>query len=194
MLAAGTATAAVVALPDRPGRRRIAIVAGAPALAFAALAAVDLATGGDAHFSRSVLRAGGLDGLAQVVQRRLELSYDSLGRGVMPLLAAAAAIVLLWGFAARRRLLAPLEASPGLRAAALGALVAVVAGALANDSGPIILLVGTAYLALFAGYAWGVPSHVTDAVPILKTETTADSIERCVPPSSRPTPGASPEG
>ena len=35
-----------------------------------------------------------------------------------------------------------------------GATVAVVVGALSNDSGPIILLIGTSYLALGVGYFW----------------------------------------
>jgi hypothetical protein len=159
MLAAGTAAAAVLALGERPGRREIAIVVAAPALALAALAGVDLVTGGDAHFTRSVLRAGGLEELADTAQRRLELSYRSLGRGVTGLLVAVAVGALLVGVRYRRRLLAPLAGAPGLRAAAGGALVALVAGALTNDSGPIIVLIGTVYLALFAGYVQSVSSR-----------------------------------
>jgi hypothetical protein len=154
MLAAGTAAAAVTAVGERPGRLRVAIVLAAPAAALAALAVVDLATGGNAHFTRSVLRAGGFKEVADVAQRRLELSYRSLGKGLITFLVAIAVVALVWGVRSRRRLLAPLAASPGLRAGALGALVAVVAGALANDSGPIILLIGTSYLALAMGYFW----------------------------------------
>jgi hypothetical protein len=68
------------------------------------------------------------------------------------LLVAIAVIALIWGLRSRRRLLAPLSAAPGLRAGLIGAFVAVVAGALSNDSGPMILLIGTSYLALSAGY------------------------------------------
>ncbi len=152
MLAAGTAAAAVAALGERPGRRGIAIVLLAPVAALGALVALDLVTGGDAHLTRSVLRAGSLGDLADVAQRRVELSYNSLGRGIIWLLVAIATAAIVVGVRARRRLLAPLEGSPGLRAAMWGALVAVVVGALSNDSGPIILLIGTSYLALAAGY------------------------------------------
>jgi len=158
MLAAGAAAAAVLAVGERPGRREIAMVVAAPALALALLAGVDLVTGGDAHFTRSVLRAGGLDELADTAQRRLELSYESLGRGVTGVLVALATIALVVGVSVRRRLLAPLAGAPGLRAAAGGALVAVAAGALTNDSGPIIVLIGTVYLALFTAYVHSVAS------------------------------------
>jgi len=68
MLAAGIATAAVLVLGERAGRRRLVIVLVAPPLAIAALAALDLATGGNAHFTRSVLRAGGLHEPFELVQ------------------------------------------------------------------------------------------------------------------------------
>lgn len=154
MLAAGTAAAAVLAAGERPGRRGIAIVVAAPVLAVACLAAVDLVTGGDAHFTRSVLRAGGFEELADTGQRRLELSYESLGRGVTGVLVALAVTALILGVLARRRLLAPLAGAPGLRAAAVGAFIALVVGALTNDSGPIIVLIGSIYMALFAGFVW----------------------------------------
>jgi hypothetical protein len=152
MLAAGAAAAAVVALGQRPGRQRVAIVLAAPAAALAVLALLDIATGGDAHFTRSVLRAGGLSELADIAQRRFELSYYSLRRGIIWLLVAVAVIALVWGVRSRHRLLSPLARMPGLRAGLYGALVAVVVGAVSNDSGPIILLIGASYLALAAGY------------------------------------------
>ena len=152
MIAAGTAAGAVAALGERPGKLRIALVAAAPLVALGVLAVLDIATGGDAHFTRSVLDAGGLGELADIAQRRVELSYRSLTRGIIGLLVAVAVVALIWGVRSRRRLLAPLSATPGLRAGLVGAFVAVVAGALSNDSGPMILLIGTSYLALAAGY------------------------------------------
>jgi hypothetical protein len=152
MIAAGAAAAAVAALGERPGKLRIAAIGAAPLLALGVLAVLDIATGGDAHFTRSVLDAGGLGDLADIAQRRVELSYRSLTRGIIGLLVAVAVIALVWGVRSRRKLLAPLESSPGLQAGLLGALVAVVVGALSNDSGPMILLIGTSYLGLAAGY------------------------------------------
>jgi hypothetical protein len=61
-------------------------------------------------------------------------------------------IALVAGVRARGRLLAPLDGLPSMQAAFWGALVAVVAGAFTNDSGPVILIIGTVYLALAAGY------------------------------------------
>jgi hypothetical protein len=152
MLAAGIAAAAVAVRDGLTRGHPALIVLAAPLAGLAALALLDLATGGNAHFTRSVLRAGGLGDLADIAQRRVELSYRSLGRGVIGLLALLAVAALVWGVRSRRRLLSPLESHPGLAAGFAGAVVAVVVGALSNDSGPIILLIGTSYLALGVGY------------------------------------------
>jgi hypothetical protein len=158
-LGVGVATAAVVAAGKGSRRTRAAIVLGAPAAALAALAALDLATGGNAHFTRTVLRAGGLDELAQVAQRRFELSYTSLGRGAIgPLVLLAVAVVAV-GWRQRRRLLANVLEIPAFLAGLYGALAAVVAGALTNDSGPVIFLIGATYLALAVGYVVGMPKE-----------------------------------
>jgi hypothetical protein len=163
MLAAGTPPAAVAVRDGFERRRRALIVLAAPFAALAALAVLDLATGGNAHFTRSVLRAGGLGELAEIAQRRVELSYRSLGRGVIGLLALLAVAALAWGLRSRRRLLSPLERHPGLAAGFAGAVVAVVVGALSNDSGPIILLIGTSYLALGVGYFQAAANNIADA-------------------------------
>jgi hypothetical protein len=156
-LGLGVAAAAVYAAGRGSWRSRTAIVLGAPALALAVLAGLDLATGGNAHFTRTVLRAGGLDELAQVAQRRFELSYDSLGRGAIGPLVVVAVVALALGIRYRRRLLAGLEEFPAMRAGFWGAVVAVVGGALTNDSGPVIFLIGTTYLALAVGYVQAMP-------------------------------------
>ena len=57
--AAGTAAATLLMLPGGVTRRALAIAALVPGLALAGLAALDLATGGDGHFTRTVLRAAG---------------------------------------------------------------------------------------------------------------------------------------
>jgi len=43
---------------------------------------------------------------------------------------------------------------PAMRAGLLGALAATVVGTLANDSGALVLEIGTAYLLVFVGFAW----------------------------------------
>jgi len=53
---------------------------------------------------------------------------------------------------------------PLLAAGLFGATVAVVAGALANDSGALVLEIGFAYLIVFAGFAWAEsPGHARRA-------------------------------
>src|SRR5439155_12136536 len=94
MLAAGIAAAAGMSLGSRR-RLRVTVVLGAPVLALGVLAALDVATGGDTHFTRSVLRAGGLKEIGDVAQRRLELSYHSLRAGWIPVLVAIAAAAVL---------------------------------------------------------------------------------------------------
>ena len=47
-----------------------------------------------------------------------------------------------------------LRGRPALRAGLLGALAATVVGTLANDSGALLLEIGTAYLLVFTGFAW----------------------------------------
>jgi hypothetical protein len=157
-LGVGVAAAAVYAAGRGSWRSRAAIVLGAPALAIALLAGLDLATGGNAHFTRSVLKAGGLNELAQVAQRRFELSYSSLGRGAIgPLVVLAVAAVVL-GIVYRDRLLSRVAGYPALRAGFWGAVVAVIGGALTNDSGPVIFLIGTVYLSLAVGYLQAMPN------------------------------------
>jgi len=154
---AGATVAALVSAGDISWGRRIAILLVAPVAGLAALALLDLTTGGDAHFSRSVLEAGGLDQIADVAERRVRLSYRSLGRGIIPFLVAFALVGLAVGFRYRRALLASAEGFPGVRAAVYGLLAAVLVGALTNDSGPIILLIGSSYLLFTAVYLAAVP-------------------------------------
>ncbi|HEV2727238.1 MAG TPA: hypothetical protein VGV34_03035, partial [Solirubrobacterales bacterium] len=96
----------------------------------------------------------GLGDLADVAQRRLQLSARSFGR---PVLLAFLPLVLLFALLAylrRDRLRDWLEGVPALRAGLLGALVATVVGTLANDSGALVLVIGAAYLLAFTGFVW----------------------------------------
>jgi hypothetical protein len=146
----GVAAAALAA-----HRRRTTLLAVAAPLAVLALIALaDLASGANAHLTRSVLDAGGLGDLADVAQRRLQLSAHSFARPVVLLflpLVAALAVLAVFQRERLRRWLAPV---PALRAGLIGALAATAAGTLANDSGALLLEIGTAYILVFAGYAW----------------------------------------
>ncbi|MFN8164353.1 MAG: hypothetical protein U0R26_11120 [Solirubrobacterales bacterium] len=148
----GAAVAA--ALIAARGRRSALLVIAAPFAALALLALGDLVSGANAHLTRSVLDAGGLGDLSNVVQRRLQLSAHSFGRPILlaflPLVAAVAVAAVVW----RKRLAAWLRGFEAMRAGLIGALVATAAGTLANDSGALLLVIGTAYLLVFTGFAW----------------------------------------
>jgi hypothetical protein len=173
-------TAAAAAIAARRLRALLLVVA-VPVLALALLALGDLLSGANAHLTRSVLDAGGLGDLGDVAQRRLQLSADSLLRPLTfifgPLIIVLAALAVV----RRDRLRAWLTGRPGLRAGLIGAVVATVVGALANDSGALVLEIGAAYLLVFAGFAW------TESGPVARRPS-ASSVARVqsTPRSLRP--------
>src|SRR5204862_4485293 len=104
----GAAVAAGACLAPGASRTRrsswAALVIAAPVLAVALLVVIDLLLGGNAHLTRSVLRAGGFDQLGDVLERRLRLSAHSFSRYARtPMLWIAAAAVVA-GIAQRRRI------------------------------------------------------------------------------------------
>ncbi|HWH43616.1 MAG TPA: hypothetical protein VNT32_02695 [Thermoleophilaceae bacterium] len=154
-LAAGGAAAVLASLPGGPSRRALVIAVAAPAAALVALVALDLLSGGGAHLSRTVLDAESPGDLVEVVERRFRISFGGLAGGSLSVAGAVALLALAaWR---RKALLAPLGTSPGLRAALIGGWFATVVGALANDSGPLILLVGAVMLLFALAYAHGRP-------------------------------------
>jgi hypothetical protein len=152
VLPVGGAVAAAAIAARR--RRTALLVIAAPVAVLALIALADLLSGANAHLTRSVLDAGGLGDLADVAQRRLQLSAHSFTRPIvfffLPLIAALAALAI-WQRARLRKWLQP---APALRAGLIGAVAAAVIGTLANDSGALLLEIGTAYILVFAAYAW----------------------------------------
>jgi hypothetical protein len=148
------AVVAAMAVAGRSRRPLLLAIVVAPVAVLALLALIDLLSGANAHLTRSVLDAGGFGDLADVAQRRLQLSVRSFSRPVLaaflPVVLAAAGLAYL----KRGRLQSWLEGSPALRAGLLGGLAATVVGTLANDSGALVLEIGTAYLLAFTGFAW----------------------------------------
>ena len=111
-IGAGTAVATLLMLPGGVTKRGIAIAIVTPILALAVLAALDLATGGNGHFTRTVLNAEGEGALEDIVLRRYELAFNVLKRGFMPFATAIAILAILYGLKYRPRILGSLSGSP----------------------------------------------------------------------------------
>lgn len=146
---------AVVAAAVLTRRRWLAIAALAvPAAGLALLVAIDLVSGGDSHFQRTVLDSRGGD-LIDTVARRLRLTGRSFVRAASGPFLPLTALVIALGVGYRTRIGAWLRAAPpAFLAGFLGAGFAAVLGTIVNDSGVLLLEVGTAYLMLMTGYAW----------------------------------------
>jgi len=146
---------AVAAATIAAERRRAALLAIAAPLALLALIALaDLVSGANAHLTRSVLDAGGLGDVADVAQRRLQLSAHSFARPVVLFFLPLIAVIGLVAWIKRDSLRVLLEPVPAMRAGLLGALVATAVGTLANDSGALLLEIGSAYLLVFLAFSW----------------------------------------
>jgi len=161
---AGGAVATVLALPGRLGLRRVAAVVAVPVLAVGALALLDLATDGDGHFTRTVLGGDGSERFGDVVQRRYDLAWNNLRAGIMPLLAALSVALIAWGAWRRDRLLARLPGADAWGPALAGGAAAGVAGALTNDSGPILLVFATFVTGWLAAYLHGGRPHRAEPI------------------------------
>jgi hypothetical protein len=156
-LGAGVAAMMIVMLPGTPSRRSIALAATVPILALVALALLDLASGGDGHFTRTVLHADSAGSLWDVVKRRYTLAFNVFSLGAMPFVTLVAVLGAAYAVRYRERIYAPLAGSPSYRAALIGGLTASVVGALSNDSGPLLLAFGVFVLTCLTAYVRGDP-------------------------------------
>jgi hypothetical protein len=154
----GSVGAAVAALFMLPGHVRARVAAAVfvivPVVAVGALALLDLATGAQSHFARNVLEAHGDVSFWETVQRRYEFAYHALVRGRMPFVLAFSALAVVVAWVYRDRLFARLP-GPAWRAALAGGLAAGVAGALTNDSGPLLFVVAVFVLGVVTAYLQG---------------------------------------
>ena len=146
--------AVAVALCLRGPSRRLWLLIAAPIVALAALAASDLLLGGNAHLSRSVLHAGGFDQLADIAERRLRLSAANFSRYARTPMLWIAVLAIVAGISQRRQIEGWFTDRRAAWAGFVGAAAATVAGTLANDSGALLLMIGTVLCALSVGLAW----------------------------------------
>jgi hypothetical protein len=138
---------------------RVGGVIAAPVIAVALLALIDLGSGANAHLTRSVLDAGGAGSLADLAQRRLELSaHDFAQAAGNPLfwIVVVGLGVAIWRW---RRIDAWLRPAPAARAGLIGACAAVGVGVLVNDSGASFLTLGAIALGASVTFAWSQASN-----------------------------------
>jgi len=151
-IGAAAGAAAVMMLPGGLTRRSAAIAILAPVAGLALLAAVDLTTGGDSHFTRTVLHADGSGALWDIVARRYELAGRQAIRGLMPAVTLIAILAIAVGVRQRSRVLERVGGDAAWLAALVGLIAAGVAGSLFNDSGPVLLLFETFFAAALVLY------------------------------------------
>jgi hypothetical protein len=154
----GFAVASVMVAPGALNRRRTLIVLVSPIVALAGLAAIDLATAhGSGHFTGSILHARSLGDVRDIIVRRYGAAWRELRNQAMPVATALALASAVFAACRRGRVLAPVGADPAWLAALVGSLAASAVGALVEDSGPVLLVVGAFALGCVLAYLWGRP-------------------------------------
>lgn len=166
---AGIAAAMVVMAPGTPSLRIVLLAALVPVAALVGLAALDLATGGNAHFTRTILQAESAGSLWDVVTRRYTLAFNVLKNGAMPFVTLLSLLGAAYAVRHRKRIYAPLGGAPSWHAALVGGLTASIAGALSNDSGPMLLAFGVFMLACATAYVRGDPRLAAAPEPVAPT-------------------------
>jgi hypothetical protein len=143
---------------------RIAALIALPFVGLGLIALLDAVTGGESHLTRTVFEANGFGDLWKVVDRRFSASVEGAKADGIWVIVIVSLAALIWGWAKRERLFARLTedgegsaARRPFRAGMVGALGGTVIGALANDSGPAILIIGTIYMCMGLLYMRGKP-------------------------------------
>lgn len=164
----GLAVATLVMRPGAISRGAIALAVLAPVLALAGLIVLDLAVSGGSHLSRNLLRAGSPAEVAELFQRRYELSWGVLTAGGKLTHFVGALLAVAFAWRNRERLYAALP-HRGWAAALAGGLAAGIAGALTNDSGPVLFINATIALAGVTAYLLGRPPAGTGRRTVAET-------------------------
>jgi hypothetical protein len=156
-LGAGAAGAVLASLGGRLTRRRLVLAALVPVAALIGLVALDLATAGGAHLTRTVVHGNGPGEIVDIIHRRLTISFNGLSNIPVAVICGIGIVACVVAIRRRERLYAPLDEYPAFMAGIWGSFAATVIGALSNDSGPVIFALGFLGLLFATGYAWGRP-------------------------------------
>jgi hypothetical protein len=156
-IGAGAAGAVLASLPGPLTRRRLLLAALVPVGAVLALVLLDLATGGDAHLTRTVVHGSGPGEWVDIAQRRFTIAFRGLQDRPVAITVAIGLVCFALALRRRDRLYAPLRDQPAFMAGIWGGFWATVIGALSNDSGPVIFSLGFLGLLFATGYVRGRP-------------------------------------
>ncbi len=154
-IVAGTAVCVLLMLPGGVTRRALGLAVVSPAIGLVGLAVLDLTTGGDSHFTRTILHADSSGALWDTFSRRIELAFRVFSRGLMPFATIIAALAVAYGVKHRARIYAVIGDDPAWRAALWGGLASGIAGTIFNDSGPMLLLFSVFVLLMASSYLRG---------------------------------------
>jgi hypothetical protein len=157
-IGAGVAVAMLVISPGAITTRRVVATALVPVAALALLIVIDLVLSGGSHLTRNLLRADDAGELVELVTRRYQLAWRVLTSGDKPALFSASVLAVAFAWRNRARLYGGLT-DRAWGAALLGGLAAGVAGALANDSGPVLLVNAVFGLVALTAYLLGRPAE-----------------------------------
>lgn len=156
IVASATAVAAMMMLPGGMSRKRIAVLVISPLVGLAFLAGLDLLTsGGQGHYSNSVLSLDDPGSFWQIVERRSTLAWQQLWNGNMPLITLIC--LLAAAYAIRNREMFRPFPGPIWPAALIGGLTGGLIGSVTEDSGPLLIVVATITLAGVCSYLLGRP-------------------------------------
>ena len=161
-IAAGAAVATLLMLPGGVTRRALVLALLTPVAGLAALALLDLATGGNGHFTRNVLHGSAGDQL-NTLERRYELAWSIVRSGYAPLLTLLCGLAVAYALRHRRRIYAAIEMDAVWRACLGGGLAAAISGSLFNDSGPVLLFIGIVALTFLTTYLRAAPPSAARA-------------------------------
>lgn len=151
-VAGGAAVATLLMLPGGITKKALGVAVLTPVVGLAVLAAIDLVTGGNGHFTRTVLDGSVSDQL-DTFQRRYELAWNILKSGYAPLLLFLCILAVTYAYKYRKRVYGlAVETDPVWRACLFGGLGASVSGSLFNDSGPVLLFIGVVALVFLTTY------------------------------------------
>jgi hypothetical protein len=160
-IAGGAAVATLLLLPSGVTKRALGIAVLTPLVGLAALAALDLATGGNGHFTRNVLHGSAGD-MLNTLQRRYELAWSIVSHGYAPLLTLLCGLAVGYALRHRDRVYATVRDDAVWRASLVGGLAASIAGSLFNDSGPVLLFIGIVALTFVTTYLRSAPDAVIE--------------------------------